>query len=153
VGKDGETKPGSVRTALKRLKILATSQSCVLTQLQGYTSSLIYGNQGRWKDAEELGLQVLERRKRVLGAEHPDTLTGMATLAFTWKAQSRRAEALALMEECVLLRTQILGLNHPVVLSSSTTFAEWKEEGLNWFFCIGRYIEQKLPWLKLMLWE
>jgi hypothetical protein len=31
----------------------------------------------------------METRKKVLGAEHPDTLTSMANLAFTWKGRSR----------------------------------------------------------------
>ncbi|CAA9959477.1 hypothetical protein PTMSG1_02895 [Pyrenophora teres f. maculata] len=43
--------------------------------------------------AEELEVQVMETRKKKLGADHPDTLTSMANLAFTWKAQGRSAEA------------------------------------------------------------
>lgn len=35
---------------------------------------------GRWKEAENLEKHVTETRKRVLGEEHPDTLTSMATL-------------------------------------------------------------------------
>jgi hypothetical protein len=31
----------------------------------------------------------METSKRVLGAEHPYTLTSMADLAFTWKGQGR----------------------------------------------------------------
>jgi hypothetical protein len=38
---------------------------------------------GRWKEAEELFVQVMETRKRVLGEEHPSTLTSMANLAST----------------------------------------------------------------------
>jgi Tetratricopeptide repeat len=34
-----------------------------------------FWNQGRWKEAEELDVQVMETRKRVLGQEHLDTLT------------------------------------------------------------------------------
>jgi hypothetical protein len=33
--------------------------------------ALTYSNQGRWKEAEELEVQVIETRKRVLGDEHP----------------------------------------------------------------------------------
>ena len=40
-----------------------------------------YRNQGRWKEAEELDVQVMQTRKRRLGEEHPDTLTSMANLA------------------------------------------------------------------------
>ena len=43
----------------------------------------------------------METRKRLLGEEHPDTLTSMANLAFTWESQSRLDEALALMRRCV----------------------------------------------------
>jgi hypothetical protein len=34
-----------------------------------------------WKEAEELQFQVMETRKRVLGIEHPDTLTSIGILA------------------------------------------------------------------------
>jgi len=36
--------------------------------------ALTYRNQGRWKEAEELQMQVLQTRKRLLGEEHPDSL-------------------------------------------------------------------------------
>jgi len=36
-----------------------------------------YTKQGRWQEAEKLGMQVLETRKRVLGEDHPDSLVSM----------------------------------------------------------------------------
>jgi hypothetical protein len=42
-----------------------------LTSMGNLTST--YRNQGRWKEAEELDVQAMETRKRVLGEEHPDT--------------------------------------------------------------------------------
>jgi hypothetical protein len=36
---------------------------------------------GRWKEAEELEVQVMEASKRVLGDEHPHTLTSMTNVA------------------------------------------------------------------------
>lgn len=36
-----------------------------------------YRNQERWKEAKELGIQVLETQKQALGLEHPDTLSSM----------------------------------------------------------------------------
>jgi Flp pilus assembly protein TadD len=54
-------------------------------------------SQGRWKEAEELMMQVVETRKRVLGQEHPDTLTSMHNLALTYQSQGRWKEAEALM--------------------------------------------------------
>jgi Tetratricopeptide repeat len=76
-------------------------------------------------------VQVMETRKRVLGTEHPSTLTSMNNLAFTWKEQGRHAEALKLIEECVHLRSQFLGVNHYLTLSSSAALAEWKMEELD----------------------
>jgi len=42
-----------------------------------------YCYQGRWTEAEKLEVHVMEARSRVLGAEHPDTLTSMGNLAST----------------------------------------------------------------------
>jgi len=45
---------------------------------------LAYNLRGRWKEAEELEVQVMETSARVLGEEHPSTLTSMANLAHFW---------------------------------------------------------------------
>ena len=37
-----------------------------------------YRSEGGWNEAEELDVSVMETAKRVLGDEHPDTLTSMA---------------------------------------------------------------------------
>ena len=42
--------------------------------------ALMYRDQGRWKEAEDLEVQVSEPRKRVLGEEHPPTMSSMAHL-------------------------------------------------------------------------
>jgi hypothetical protein len=39
-----------------------------------------YRNQGRWKEAEELQAKELKICARLLGDEHPDTLTSVANL-------------------------------------------------------------------------
>ena len=49
-----------------------------------------YGDQGRWKEAEELELHVRDARLKVLGAEHPDTLGTIERIAV--RNQSRAAE-------------------------------------------------------------
>ena len=48
---------------------------------------LVYVEQGRWKEAATLRVVVMEKRKQVLGDDHPDTLTSMANLAFTYRKQ------------------------------------------------------------------
>ncbi|KAL4749727.1 P-loop containing nucleoside triphosphate hydrolase protein [Aspergillus terricola var. indicus] len=94
---------------------------------------------GRYNEAEQLQVQVLETWKQVLGPEHPDTLTSMANLASTYRNQGRMANlaftrkslrnipaALALMGRCVELRNEVLGSDHPHTISSSNTLRNWE---------------------------
>ena len=37
----------------------------------------IYSNQGKWNEAEQLEIHVLDMRKKLLGVKHSDTLIGM----------------------------------------------------------------------------
>jgi hypothetical protein len=70
---------------LQRTKAQAAEHPDTLTSMANLAST--YRNQGRWKEAEELEVQVMETSLRVLGAEHPDTLTSIANLASTYKNQ------------------------------------------------------------------
>ena len=72
----------------------------------------------------------MKTRKTRLGADHPDTLTSMNNLAFTWKGLGRDAEAVQLMEDCVQRVTQILGAKHPASLSSHLALDVSKAEHL-----------------------
>ncbi|OCK73732.1 hypothetical protein K432DRAFT_224868 [Lepidopterella palustris CBS 459.81] len=67
----------------------------------------------------------METRKRVLGEEHPSTLTSMNNLAFTWKGQGRDADALRLMNQCLELLMKVLGMSHPNTVSALTTLLQW----------------------------
>jgi hypothetical protein len=80
--------------------------------------ALTYKDLGRWAEAEELDLEVIEARRRLLGNEHPQTLSSMHNLAFTLKGQGRDSDALALMEECVLTRKRVFGSEHPRTVNS-----------------------------------
>jgi len=68
----------------------------------------------------------METSKTKLGADHPDTLTSMNNLAFTWKAQGRSAEAIVLMRQCVQQRQQELKAGHPNLKSSLTVLEQWE---------------------------
>ena len=50
---------------------------CRYTEFCPYTSmgnlAGTYRNQGRWNEAEQLEIQVMDMTKKLLGAEHPDT--------------------------------------------------------------------------------
>ena len=73
---------------------------------------------------------MIETSVKVLGEEHPDTLTSMHNLAFTWEGQGRDEEAIKLMDKCVRLRTNVLGTNHYLTLSSIVALNGWEAERL-----------------------
>jgi hypothetical protein len=52
-----------------------------------------YLNQGRWEEAEQLGLQLMTTCKTKLGEDHRDTLAIMANLAGTYFYQERWDQA------------------------------------------------------------
>jgi tetratricopeptide (TPR) repeat protein len=74
--------------------------------------------QQRQKDAQTLFEQVIALRRRVLGAEHPDTLTSMFNLANLLRQQKRFDEARKLGEETLEIRRRVLGSQHPDTLLS-----------------------------------
>jgi hypothetical protein len=119
------------------LRVLGAEHSSTLTSMAN--SALTYRNQGRWKEAEDLEVQVMETFKRVLGAEHPSTLTSMNNLAFTWKGQGKDKKALKLMEQCVTLQSKTIGTNHPRTVSSHTVLLRWQTEGLE----IGALVDRE----------
>jgi hypothetical protein len=90
--------------------------------------ALTYSDQGRGSVAEELDVQVMEMSKKTLGADHPDTLTSMANLAFVWKGQCRDEEAIRLMDECASSRTRVLGDDQHLTLISAETLDRWRAE-------------------------
>jgi len=79
--KDGMTMSNSPSHINTNTSFLGVEHPSPLTSMANLAST--FWNQGRWKEAEELEVQVMETRKRVLGQEHPSTLTSMANLAFT----------------------------------------------------------------------
>ena len=93
-----------------------------------------YWNQGRWKEAEELQVQVMETTKRVLGVEHPDTLISITNLASTYWNQGRWKEAEDLEVQVMETTQRVLGVEYPDTLISITNLAStywnqgrWKE--------------------------
>ena len=64
-----------------------------------HSLALIYQAQGRNADAASIQEGVLEKRKQILGEEHPDTLTTMHDLAYTYEAQGRNADAGRIQKE------------------------------------------------------
>ena len=92
--------------------------------------ALAYQNQGRWKEAEELFVQVLETTKRALGQEHTDNLASMASLVLTYQSQERRKESEELFVQVIQTFKRELGQEHPSTLASMANLAltYWKQD-------------------------
>jgi hypothetical protein len=67
----------------------------------------------------------METRKRVLGTEHPDTLTSMNNLAHALKHQNHDDEAIELMASCMELCMKVLGPSHHHTQSVFMTLMAW----------------------------
>ena len=75
-----------------------------------------FSNQGRWKEAVEREVQVMETSPRVLRPEHPDALTNMANLAFKFWSLDLKKEAIG---EVVEQRQEVIGFDHPDTIQST----------------------------------
>jgi hypothetical protein len=89
-----------------------------------------YWLDGRWEEAEQLEMQVMETRKTKLGEDHPDRLSSMANLAFTCKSSGHNAQAIDLLRNCLAKQRQKLGLDHTLTLSTSRTLLAWETDSL-----------------------
>jgi tetratricopeptide (TPR) repeat protein len=78
---------------------------------------------GRYNEAEAPFVQVMERRKRVLGQEHPGTLASISNLALTYQNQGRWKEAESLQVQALDARKRVLGQEHPDTLASMNNLA------------------------------
>ncbi|WP_051787742.1 MULTISPECIES: tetratricopeptide repeat protein [Streptomyces] len=61
--------------------------------------------------------------ERLLGSDHPDTLTIRANLAVALSLEDRAEEALAIEEEVLAVRERVLGKDHPDTLLSRSNLA------------------------------
>jgi tetratricopeptide (TPR) repeat protein len=89
---------------------------------------------GLYSNAEPIEVRVMETSLRVLGEEHPGTLTSMNNLASTFRNQGRWKEAEELEVQVMETRKRVLGEEHPDTLTSMANLAStfrnqgrWKE--------------------------
>jgi folate-binding Fe-S cluster repair protein YgfZ len=68
--------------------------------------------QGYAKEAETLEIKVLNKRNKILGVEHPDTINAMASLASTNVDLGKYKEAEKLEIQVLDARKRILGVEH-----------------------------------------
>jgi tetratricopeptide (TPR) repeat protein len=80
-------------------------------------------NQGKYAQAETLASQTLEIRRRVLGPEHPATLTSMNSLASAYSLEGKYAQAEPLFNQTLEARRRVLRPEHPDTLDTLSDMA------------------------------
>ena len=99
--------------------------------------------QDNYKEATAIAEKALAVAERVLGPEHPDTLTNVNLLATLYQAQGRYSEADPLFMRVLADRERVLGPEHPATLASAASLARIFQDQ-------GRYGEAE-PLLKRVL--
>ncbi|MER5584779.1 tetratricopeptide repeat protein [Streptomyces asoensis] len=73
--------------------------------------------------------RVVADQERLLGGEHPHTLTARANLAASYLHAGRIAEAAELLERVVADQERLLGSEHPSTLTARARLAHVRHAG------------------------
>jgi hypothetical protein len=84
---------------------------------------LTLGSLGEHQQARHLQTDTLTRRRRMLGDNHPDTLTSASRLAADLRELGEYQGARALDEDTLARRRRVLGDDHPDTLISANNLA------------------------------
>lgn len=103
----------------------------------------IYKSQGRLRDAEKTGLEVLKWRVTALGKENSDTRVAMRNLVLTYTDQKNFGEAERRALEVLEMDERIMGRDHVDVLTTESHIG-------NIYFCEKRYAEAEAKWLDVL---
>jgi len=79
----------------------------------------LFLEQGYSKEAEMLYIEVLDKRNKILGVEHPDTISAMAHLAATYQNLGKYIDAEKLKMQVLYARSRILGVEHPNTITTA----------------------------------
>ncbi|KAJ4179575.1 hypothetical protein NW767_014587 [Fusarium falciforme] len=73
---------------------------------------------GRYEEAEQVTRRALEGREKVLGREHPHTLTSVNNLGLVLQSQGKYEEAEQMHRRALEASEKVLGREHPDTLTS-----------------------------------
>jgi hypothetical protein len=110
-----------VRTALDRLEGLYGSDDIDVLTAKHNLAGWSRANEA---EARELGLQVFEARRRLLGADHPHTLFSLHSLLAFDVLPDPYEDFEAAYEDLIARRTAVLGPDHTATLTSTSNFVE-----------------------------
>jgi serine/threonine protein kinase/Tfp pilus assembly protein PilF len=123
------TKPDpdlKVRTALDRAAARIAGKFDRQPELEAairYTIADTYLGLGLYQDARTHFERALELRRRVLGAQNPETLNTVSRLGMAAFLQGKYPEAETLLSQTLEMERRVLGPEHPNTLSSMNSLA------------------------------
>ena len=97
-------------------------QSVELTHVCEMVAEYFYVN-GLYRESENMLDRVLDKRKIMLGEEHPDTLISMVNLALTYRNRERLNDAEKLGIQVLATSKRVLGAEHLDTLFSMNNLA------------------------------
>ncbi|WP_156427808.1 tetratricopeptide repeat protein, partial [Thiohalocapsa sp. ML1] len=86
------------------------------------------GESGKIEPAIAASEDLLADQTRVLGPDHPDTLTTRNNIAYCRAQAGEIQPAIAAFEDLLADRTRVLGPDHPDTLSTRSNIAYWRAE-------------------------
>jgi tetratricopeptide (TPR) repeat protein len=107
------------------------------------TLARVFFDEGRWEEAEQLLMLLIENHESTLGSDHPKTLYSMIGLAATYWSQGRYAEAEQIQVQVMQTNQKKFGEDHIDTLSSMAKLAStyWSQ---------GRYDEAEQIQVQVM---
>jgi hypothetical protein len=84
---------------------------------------LALADQGKYEAAEEMHRRALTGCEKVLGVEHPETLTSISNLALVLQDQGKYRAAEEMGRRALTGREKVLGVEHPETLTSVNNLA------------------------------
>ncbi|PQE28655.1 hypothetical protein CJF32_00011397 [Rutstroemia sp. NJR-2017a WRK4] len=83
-----------------------------------YKAARYAENMGKGTEAEEMSVQAMKVRKKILGREHNDTLDSITMLGLAYKLRGKWDTAEELQVQVIETRKKKLGADHPSTLTS-----------------------------------
>ena len=84
--------------------------------------------QGSYDEAEQMDRRALDSREKMLGKEHPDTLTSVCNLASVLRYQGKYGEAEPMNRRALDDNEKVLGKEHPSTLKSVSNLASVRRD-------------------------
>jgi tetratricopeptide (TPR) repeat protein len=126
----GSEASGLLKEALEIYESSLGSKSVAFLQCKA-TLAEVYCNEGRNRDAIEIGWETLRARKRILGEAHPDTISSMSHQGFFLALASHGTAGMKEVAGAVKLAREHLGDGHSLTMSIAyNAAAMYRDMGL-----------------------